>query len=101
MSPFRTTLALALLFLILCGTGQDATAVVGDGPDPRPNFVVILTDDQEPSTIDYMPRVRDLLVEQGVRFSNAFVPVTACCPSRVSLLRGQYSHNHGVLLNKG
>lgn len=31
----------------------------------------------------------------GVRFTNACAPNTICTPSRVSILSGQYCHNHG------
>lgn len=67
----------------------------------RPNFVLIVTDDQDVETLRYMPIVLRELVDQGTSFSNAFVTITACCPSRVSILRGQYARNHGVLENNG
>jgi N-acetylglucosamine-6-sulfatase len=67
-----------------------------DGVD-RPNFVVIVTDDQRWDTLGSMPAVRRLLMTGGVTFRNAFVTTPSCCPSRVSLLTGQYSHRSGVL----
>lgn len=67
--------------------------------DARPNFVFILTDDQDVATLDYMPRVQELLVNQGVTFENMFVTNPLCCPSNVSILTGQYSHNTGILHN--
>lgn len=70
-------------------------------PPPRPNFVMIVTDDQDVETLRFMPIVLRELVDQGTSFSNAFVTITACCPSRTSILRGQYAHNHGVLENNG
>jgi arylsulfatase A-like enzyme len=68
---------------------------IGGGRD-RPNFVVIVTDDQRWDTLDTMPAVRRLLVTNGVTFTNAFTTTPSCCPSRVSLLTGQYSHHTGV-----
>src|SRR5688572_27576516 len=65
----------------------------------RPNVLLILTDDQDVGTLFAMPRVGELLADQGVTFSNAFVTTSFCCPSRASILRGQYAHNHGVLTN--
>jgi hypothetical protein len=38
-------------------------------------------------------------VRRGTSFESAFA-TPLCCPSRVSFLRGQYAHNHGVLDNK-
>ena len=37
---------------------------------------------------------------QGTSFESAFATTPLCCPSRVSFLRDQYAHNHGVLDNK-
>ena len=39
------------------------------------------------------------MTTQGVTFSNFFVDDSLCCPSRASILRGQYVHNTGVLNN--
>jgi len=46
-----------------------------------------------------MDSVQRLLVRQGTSFENAFATTPLCCPSRVSFLRGQYAHNHGILVN--
>src|SRR5215831_5285183 len=69
--------------------------------ETSPNILLILTDDQDVQLAsgDYMPRVRKLLVEQGVSFRNFYVPLSLCCPSRTTILRGQYPHNSGVLTN--
>jgi N-acetylglucosamine-6-sulfatase len=61
-----------------------------------PNVVLILADDQRWDTLRWMPEVRELLVDQGVSFSNAFVVNPLCCPSRASILTGQYAHTTGV-----
>lgn len=71
----------------------------GAGPTVRPNIVVIVTDDEDWRAHEYMPRTRRLLDEQGATFSNYFVSYSLCCPSRASILRGQYPHNTGVLGN--
>jgi len=37
----------------------------------------------------------DRLAGEGVRFRHAYAQSTICTPSRVSMLSGQYPHNHG------
>ncbi|HEY3248976.1 MAG TPA: sulfatase [bacterium] len=64
------------------------------------NVILVLTDDQRWDTLQYMPRVQQLLVQPGVTFSNAFASTPQCCPSRAGLLTGLFSHNHGVLSNR-
>jgi arylsulfatase A-like enzyme len=48
-----------------------------------------------------MPAVHSLLVAQGTTFANYLASTPGCCPSRASILRGQYAHNHGVLRSSG
>src|SRR3546814_14909315 len=43
-----------------------------------------------------MPKTKALIEDQGVAFDNYFVTYSFCCPSRATLLRGQYSHNHRI-----
>ena len=69
------------------------------GADDKPNFIVILTDDLDVKSVEFMPRLKALLAHEGATFSNYFVTDALCCPSRASLLRGQYPHNHHVLSN--
>lgn len=66
---------------------------------PRPNFVFIITDDQDTETLKYMPRVQRLLADEGASFINMFVTTPQCCPSHVTILTGKYPHNSGVLNN--
>jgi arylsulfatase A-like enzyme len=41
------------------------------------------------------------LQQSGATFSQFVVTTPLCSPSRATLLRGQYAHNHGVLQNRG
>jgi len=66
------------------------------GTTGRPNIVLIVTDDQRWNTLWAMPNVRRDLVANGVTFTNAFVTTSLCCPSRASILTGQYSRHTGV-----
>lgn len=65
----------------------------------RPNIVILLTDDQRLDTMVAMPQTTALIFDQGVAFQNAYVTTARCCPSRSSILTGQYAHTHGVLVN--
>lgn len=70
-----------------------------DGRRERPNIIMLLMDDLNLSTMAYMPNLKALLINQGVMFTNAFVADSLCCPSRSTILRGQYSHSHEVFGN--
>jgi len=69
------------------------------GAGSRPNILFILTDDMRASDLQYMPNTQNLLEKQGVKFTNAWVTRSLCCPSRSTILRGQYAHNHHVWTN--
>ena len=70
-------------------------------PPGAPNIVMILTDDQDVQSgmLAYMPHLQELLAARGTSFPNNYVPLSLCCPSRTTILRGQYPHNTGVLTN--
>jgi N-acetylglucosamine-6-sulfatase len=63
----------------------------------RPNFVVLMTDDQTVDDLSAMPETRRLIAARGATFRDSFVSYSLCCPSRATLLTGQYAHNHGVM----
>ena len=67
----------------------------------RQNVVVLMTDDQTLASLAWMPQTKQLLGEQGTTFEEAVATFPLCCPSRSTALTGQYSHNHGVISNKG
>ena len=90
---YRTILLSALVAMLLGGTASPACAAA------QPNIVFIMSDDQDVATMQYMPRVQELLAAEGVSFENSFVTEPQCCPSNVTMLTGQYAHNHGVLNN--
>ncbi|MEJ7872210.1 MAG: sulfatase, partial [Rubrobacteraceae bacterium] len=100
----RTTLLLGILLACLAASllvGCSGSAPDGEGvqASARPNVVFILADDMRADDFEYMPRTRQLLAEEGLAFDNAFVAHSLCCPSRASILRGQYTHNHQVWTN--
>ncbi|OGG02225.1 hypothetical protein A2W14_02530 [Candidatus Gottesmanbacteria bacterium RBG_16_37_8] len=64
-------------------------------PSPvRPNIVLIISDDQRYESLKKMPYLNQLLAtNQWSKFTNAYTNVSLCCPSRVAMLTGQYSHH--------
>jgi arylsulfatase A-like enzyme len=75
--------------------------------DQRPNVVLILSDDQTFDSLPHDPPVMPFLQsairdpsDHWVTFPNAFVNTPLCCPSRASILTGQYSHHTGVRRNR-
>lgn len=78
---------------------SSASVVTATRIAPRYDIVVVVTDDQAPHTLQFMPRTNALIGDVGVRFTNGLATTPLCCPSRASFLTGRYSHNHGVLTN--
>jgi N-acetylglucosamine-6-sulfatase len=91
-------LLIAVCWLVAgCGT---PTRIVGTS-DP-PNVILVLADDLDARLLeehpaDY-PNLRELAAG-GTTFENAFVTDSLCCPSRATILRGQYAHNHRIVGN--
>lgn len=102
------TLSLAAVILVWAGCAADDSTnltahglSVGEGSGP-PNVVVIMADDLDAHLIqtmldlDLAPNLKQYLVREGTSFANSFVANALCCPSRATMLTGQYSHNNGV-----
>jgi arylsulfatase A-like enzyme len=93
----RGAVAIALGALLLLGPARAsgrAGAAPADGPPP--DIVLVVTDDQRSDTLWAMPALSERLVARGVSFPDAFVVNPLCCPSRASILTGNYSHTHLV-----
>lgn len=99
-------LAACLLTGAVALAGEDQAPA---GTPPRPNIVLIQTDDQTLNSIDHlvrlypggpkvtsMPYTRRLIMRTGVAFTRYYASYPLCCPSRASLLTGRYAHNHKV-----
>ena len=99
---------LAVLFL-LCSTSLASVANVMPVPigtrtnrnTSRHSIIFILTDDQDMALggLTPMTNLKELVIDQGTLFTNAFVSTPICCPSRSSILTGKYVHNHGARNN--
>ena len=96
----RRVRAGALLLSLSAALPARVASGSGNTPDqPRPNVIVIVTDDQQYRTLSAMPTVSARLVGQGIRFTNSYVVNPTCCPSRASILTGNYAHTTGVYSN--
>lgn len=89
------------LFLVLIGPLLTTSESTSAKAAQRPSLVLIVTDDQRWDTLLAMPVLQRRLVDRGVRFTNGLVVNPLCCPSRASILTGQYSHSTGVYDNQG
>ncbi len=71
-------------------------ASVGRGE--RPNIIMFLIDDQNPSSIaafggdTYTPNI-DRMAKEGMKFTRAYVSSSVCTPSRYSFLTGRFAGN--------
>ncbi|XP_074474712.1 glucosamine (N-acetyl)-6-sulfatase (Sanfilippo disease IIID), b [Sebastes fasciatus] len=91
-------LTLLLLLLLTCCVKCAAAAAAGNKPS---NIILILTDDQDVHLggMTPMKKAKALIGDAGATFVNAFTVSPLCCPSRSSILTGQYPHNHMVRNN--
>src|SRR5215204_814429 len=93
--------ALVSLFVGLGMTASYQESSPAQTADPQPNIVFILTDDMRKDDLNtYMPKTTTKLVTKGMGFENAFVSNALCCPSRATIMRGQYAHNTDVCFNE-
>jgi N-acetylglucosamine-6-sulfatase len=101
----RIAVSLVLIAAIVVPTvGSPATSATAGSATPavgRPNVVLIQMDDQTAAQFngEVMPKTMRLLTRPGTKFKDYIATTPQCCPSRASLLTGQYAHNHGVLSN--
>ena len=92
---------LVSLFFGLGMTGSYKESSLAQTAPPKPNIIFILTDDMRKDDLNstYMPKTTSKLAAKGRSFKNAFVSNPLCCPSRATIMRGQYAHNTDVWFN--
>lgn len=86
---------LCCLALASCNAKQTALTEI-----EHPNIILVLTDDLSSSDLQYMPKTLELIGAQGATFNQHIINMPLCCPSRASILRGQYSHNTHITDNE-
>jgi N-acetylglucosamine-6-sulfatase len=102
----RPRVVAAAAALLAAATGL--ALALGHAADPaaagleqtRPNVVVLFTDDQETASMRVMKTVNKEMKRKGTTMKRFYASFPLCCPSRATLLTGQYAHNHGVLSNQ-
>jgi len=85
-------------FLVLLAFGFSCTKA-----QKKPNIIIIYTDDQRTNTLSSYdsnspintPNI-DKLAENGIRFTEGFVPTPICGVSRANLISGQYMSQNKV-----
>lgn len=90
------------ILLIGCGSLGESNEVTVLPMDNRPNIILILADDldEKLGTTQYMPKLKKYLIDRGVTLENFLITTPMCCPSRINLLRSQYTHSHQVFNNE-
>lgn len=93
MCSFATLKMLAFLLVF-----ASANLLIAAASSNKPNILFILTDDQDvtANSLDYMPQLNRIFRQGGMEFLNYFVTTALCCPSRSTIIRGQYCHNTGI-----
>jgi len=97
MIQYRLNTIVAFVLVLL---GLSACQVKTEKQKQQPNIVIIMADDLGYSDLACYggelntPHI-DQLASEGLRFSQ-FYNGARCCPSRASLLTGQYSHVAGI-----
>ena len=77
--------------------GAESAAVTGDVSQIK-NVVLLLADDLDWPLWNDVPRLKAYM-DEGTTLTNFVVTESLCCPSRTSIMRGQYVHNHDVISN--
>lgn len=97
----KQLISMAVFFLLLLAVSSEAS-------ETRPNFILILTDDQswpgssvlmDPSIPEsksdyYQTPNLERLFDKGMRFTQGYAPAPICCPTRRSIQVGQNTARH-------
>ena len=87
---------------IAASLASTAFAGYASGQSPKPNIILIFTDDQQfnalaanGNVVIHTPTM-DEIASRGVRFTQARAVLPVCSPSRAAILTGQYNSTNGV-----
>src|SRR5687767_13466140 len=99
VSAFKNAAFVVSLFIAL-SSGSDTSLREAEAAT-RLNILFVLADDAHVSMLGRTPSIEAELVERGTTYANTVSNYPLCCPGRVTLLTGQYAHNHGIIKNNG
>ncbi len=99
----KSMICYTLLIINACSEKKSTENITGQ--NEQQNVIIILTDDMgygDVSTygqqVHQTPNI-DKLASEGVKFTDFYVPVPYCAPSRASLLTGRFPLRHGLIRN--
>ncbi len=102
----RPTILQTFVVGLLVATAVGLTAtIVGAADPPRPNLLVIITDQQQASMMSCAGEkhvktpAMDRLAAIGVRFERAYAANPVCVPSRMSMFTGYFPSRFGMRSN--
>ena len=97
------TVHLLLLTLIISFAPVAASAEGNKGSSQAPNIIIIMTDDQGYADVGkfgakgFSTPHLDRMADEGLRFTNWYVPQAVCGASRAGLLTGCYPNRINML----
>ena len=103
----RAALGVLALSVWLWGDLQRCPGAEEAASSGRPNFLVVVTDDQRPDTIRGLGNsairtpTLDRLVARGLTFTRAIAPDPLCVPSRAEIMTGCCEFSNGVSSLRG
>ena len=99
--PTTTTTSTSTTSTTSTTTSTTSTSTTSTTTQPpvqgAPNIVVINVDDARVEALEVMPKTMDWFGLGGTNYVNAYVSTPSCCPSRATLMTGQYVHNNGQI----
>ena len=87
--------AALLLLVAFCSSTSEAK-------ETRPNFILFITDDISAGDLGCYGNEKiktphlDRMAAEGLRFTNAYLSISSCSPSRCSIISGRWPHNTGA-----
>ncbi|KAF5005244.1 hypothetical protein FDECE_8302 [Fusarium decemcellulare] len=88
----------ALTAMSITAGGLSLAAKADGDATSKPNIIFILTDDQDSQmdSLDYMPHLKNHMMDKGVTYKHHYCTVALCCPARATIWTGLHAHNTNV-----